>query len=370
MTEHDPVHAERDLQSRPARSRCARSWTASAASTPPCSPALAPTTPSLSTTTARARFHRRHRHRDRQRRRPRRHRPPDAIERLQFADQSSHLVPGLNADPVGSLTILDADTNTPDDTPIDRSAAARVDRRRDRCRQSRQRRDHRVGVLHLAGRARCRAPASSKTSSCCRPAISHSRAPTARPSGSRRTSPACRCASRPSTRTPMACRDRVLGADRAGRRRARRAADRRRRRWSKPPRAATASISSRSDLEFILDQIKIAEAHAAGAEPAVAAAERARAARPAHGRRIVQQPGQLGGIDQTEFGAADNIFPRLTDPVFRDAEDGAGSSARHPASDVILPADQRHRVRLAAAHHLQPDRRPDRQQPGGRMRRL
>ena len=28
----------------------------------------------------------------------------------------------------------------------------------------------------------------------------------------------------------------------------------------------------------------------------------------------------FGGIDQTEFGAADNVFPRLTDPVFRDAE--------------------------------------------------
>ena len=30
------------------------------------------------------------------------------IERLQFADQSVVLVPGLNNDPVGALTILDA----------------------------------------------------------------------------------------------------------------------------------------------------------------------------------------------------------------------------------------------------------------------
>ena len=29
----------------------------------------------------------------------------------------------------------------------------------------------------------------------------------------------------------------------------------------------------------------------------------------------VQQPGRIfGGTNQTEFGAADNVFPRLTDP--------------------------------------------------------
>ena len=41
------------------------------------------------------------------------------IERLQFADQSIVLVPGLNSDPLGQLTILDAATNTPDDTPTE-----------------------------------------------------------------------------------------------------------------------------------------------------------------------------------------------------------------------------------------------------------
>ena len=40
----------------------------------------------------------------------------------------------------------------------------------------------------------------------------------------------------------------------------------------------------------------------------------------------------FGGINQTEFGAADNVFPRLTDPVFNSAEnvsidlDGPGPS--------------------------------------------
>ena len=44
------------------------------------------------------------------------------------------------------------------------------------------------------------------------------------------------------------------------------------------------------------------------------------------------------GIDQTEFGAADNVFPRVTDPVFRTAEPGgirsgrAGRQPRYPTS--------------------------------------
>ena len=41
------------------------------------------------------------------------------IERLQFSDQSISFAPELNADPVGQLVILDAATNTPDDTPTE-----------------------------------------------------------------------------------------------------------------------------------------------------------------------------------------------------------------------------------------------------------
>ena len=117
----------------------------------------------------------------------------------------------------------------------------------------------------------------------------------------------------------------------------------------------------RSDLDFILDQIKIAEAHAHG-EDALAAAECPRGRRPAHGRRRVQQPAQFGGVDQTEFGAADNVFPRLTDPVFDPRR--LRLRIRAAGRRDHLRADQRHRVRLAAAHHQQPDRRPDRQQSG------
>ena len=74
----------------------------------------------------------------------------------------------------------------------------------------------------------------------------------------------------------------------------------------------------RSDLEFILAQILIAERHAAG--------ESLRDILP-----NVQVPWGLRTVDgsfnslvpgQDQFGAADNLFPRLLDPVFRDAEAG------------------------------------------------
>jgi hypothetical protein len=85
----------------------------------------------------------------------------------------------------------------------------------------------------------------------------------------------------------------------------------------------------RSDLEFILEQILIAEEHAAGAD--------LRSLLP-----NVQVPFGLRTVDGSfnnlvfnrgEFGAADNIFPRLLDPVFRPAEnvtfdpDGPGGQA-------------------------------------------
>ncbi len=78
----------------------------------------------------------------------------------------------------------------------------------------------------------------------------------------------------------------------------------------------------RSDLDFILTQIKIAEAHAAGTPlqdliPNI---------RLAYGLRSVDGSENnllnLNGTNQTDFGAADTTFPRLLDPQFRDAEAG------------------------------------------------
>ena len=80
----------------------------------------------------------------------------------------------------------------------------------------------------------------------------------------------------------------------------------------------------RSDLDFILAQIKIAERNAAG-EDLVNLVSNVRAP---EGLRTVD--GSFNNlinthnINSSEFGAADNVFPRLTSPAFMKAE--AGSS--------------------------------------------
>jgi hypothetical protein len=96
----------------------------------------------------------------------------------------------------------------------------------------------------------------------------------------------------------------------------------------------------RSDLDFILDQIKIAERNSAG-EDLVNILPNVRVP---FGLRTVDgsdnnlinfgnpQPG-LATSDQTHFGAADQVFPRLTDPVFRTAE--AGTSYAQTSGFVI-----------------------------------
>ncbi|UVL40522.1 heme peroxidase [Pseudomonas sp. B21-040] len=78
----------------------------------------------------------------------------------------------------------------------------------------------------------------------------------------------------------------------------------------------------RSDLNFILDQIKIAEADANGQDilsliPNIRAPLGLRSVDGSNNNLM-----NLNGNNHTEFGAADNIFPRLTDPVFNPAELG------------------------------------------------
>src|SRR3954466_15591604 len=68
----------------------------------------------------------------------------------------------------------------------------------------------------------------------------------------------------------------------------------------------------RSDLEFILTQIKIAEANAAGQSlrdllPNVTVPWGLRTVSGAYNNLL---------MDQTAFGSADNLFPRLLDPQF------------------------------------------------------
>ncbi|MDH4612164.1 peroxidase family protein, partial [Pseudomonas sp. BN102] len=78
----------------------------------------------------------------------------------------------------------------------------------------------------------------------------------------------------------------------------------------------------RSDLNFILDQIRIAEAHAAGADllslvPNVRASVGLRTVTGEFNNLV-----NFSGIDQSQFGAADNLFPRLLPGEFRPAEAG------------------------------------------------
>ncbi|OWJ90115.1 heme peroxidase [Pseudomonas sp. A46] len=74
----------------------------------------------------------------------------------------------------------------------------------------------------------------------------------------------------------------------------------------------------KSDLEFILQQIFIAEAHAAGEDLSSLLAN----TQVPWGLRTVDGSFNNLQFGQTEFGAADNLFPRMLDPAFRVAEGG------------------------------------------------
>jgi len=90
----------------------------------------------------------------------------------------------------------------------------------------------------------------------------------------------------------------------------------------------------RSDLNFILDQIKIAEADAAGQDilsliPNIRAPLGLRAVDGSNNNLL-----NLNGNNHTQYGAADNVFPRLSDPVFNSAE-GAPAGFFGPGSPAI-----------------------------------
>src|SRR5262249_1834064 len=85
----------------------------------------------------------------------------------------------------------------------------------------------------------------------------------------------------------------------------------------------------KSDLVFILHQIQIPEANAAGQPLNTLIPDQALP----YGLRTVDGSDNNLFLDQTNFGAADVIFPRLTDPVFRPAE--AGTSYDQTSGLVI-----------------------------------
>ena len=109
----------------------------------------------------------------------------------------------------------------------------------------------------------------------------------------------------------------------------------------------------RSDLNFILKQIKIAEAHVAGA-PLTDLIPNIRLA---YGLRSVDGSENnllnLGGTDQTEFGAADTTFPRL---VPGEPPRGRDSSPPISSVPVTRPARRRRPTRKPAATSSTPSR--------------
>lgn len=91
----------------------------------------------------------------------------------------------------------------------------------------------------------------------------------------------------------------------------------------------------RSDLEFILAQIKIAEAHAAGT-PLFGPGGLVPAYNISWGLRTVD--GSYNNLmpGRTEWGAADNEFPELLNPVYRPAE-GTPLDMNGPAPGGVVP---------------------------------
>ncbi|MDM0115696.1 peroxidase family protein [Variovorax sp. J22R133] len=99
---------------------------------------------------------------------------------------------------------------------------------------------------------------------------------------------------------------------------------------------------NQADLEFILAQIKIAEAHAAG-QPLFGPGGLVPAYNVSFGLRTVD--GTYNNLLHETWGAADQQFPTLMDPVYRPADgtpfdpDGAGPAPAMPTQATYLPSN-------------------------------
>jgi len=97
----------------------------------------------------------------------------------------------------------------------------------------------------------------------------------------------------------------------------------------------------KSDLEFILEQIQLAEAHAAGADLTTLMPN----VQVPFGLRTVDGTFNHLVLGQSEFGAADTVFPRLTDPVFRNEGDDTfvpvTTNNNYAANGDVVDADPR-----------------------------
>ena len=235
----------------------------------------------------------------------RRHRSLTNIERLQFADQSVVLVPGLNAEPVGALTIDQRHAPTVGQT------ADRVDRPASPMPTTRAGRSP-VPISYIwqfeatpgsgvfediilgPGRIGIGFASADGTTFTVTPDLDGLRAArqghlSGRPRrDSRQVFSAPTAAVSPRRRPPR-------------RRRADRSADH----VASP---ATACTSSAPTCDSSSTRSRSRKRHAAGAEPAYRSAAEHRACRSACARSMARYNNLVQG--QTEFGAADNVFPR------------------------------------------------------------
>src|SRR5262249_24549852 len=245
------------------------------------------------------------------------------IERLQFADQAIVLVPDLNNEPVGQLTVLDGVTNTPDNTPTEGqllrvSIAGVTDA------------DNATGAVTNAtyvwqqevaagtgvftdivlkpGRIGVGFPLADGSTFTVDPALGLAGVALRVRAGYQDehgvTEQAFSAPPAPAIAVPAAPGTLPTFVDHTR------------------TREGVGVHSIRSDLDFILDQIHIAERNAVG-ESLLDLLPNVRV--PFGLRTVDGSENNLINFDvpdQTHFGAADTVFPRLTTPAFRTADNG------------------------------------------------
>ncbi len=242
------------------------------------------------------------------------------IERLQFSDQSISFAPELNNDPVGQLVILDAATNTPDNTPAEGQLL----------------RASIAGVTDAdnPGTGAITGPVAYHWQVEMRPGTGIFEDIRAEVRGNEPARAEGATFVVTADLVGLSIRVRAVYQDAHGV-------------LEQVYSAATAAVEDvvvvttpapvlpdgsdvfsagvhlvQSDLAFILEQIKIAERNAAGEDLLDIIPN----SRVAFGLRTVDGSFNnlvnIGNVDQTEFGASDNLFPRLLDPFFRNDQDG------------------------------------------------
>jgi hypothetical protein len=122
-----------------------------------------------------------------------------------------------------------------------------------------------------------------------------------------------------------------------------------------------------ADLAYILKQIKIAEHHAATYTPLNPCGtlvgngpDQIRSPLLSFGLRTVDGSCNNLIAGQERFGSADQRFPRLTTPEFKDAENVPPGFPGAPGA----PTSYKQKKGFTAPGDQQPDRRPDLDQPG------